>query len=94
MTDALSFFGSPEERTRAVESLKGLSGAARKILAECIEHQGIRRSRASAAAESLEEQGFVFIRETGSVYESAVEITPSLWGEEAMLELENEKLIA
>jgi hypothetical protein len=68
--------------------LRGLGGRARKLLEECVEHQGVKRSKLSPTAESLEEYGFVFIREDGDFMLQSFRIAPSLAGEEALEALE------
>lgn len=68
--------------------LRDLGGRARRLLEECVEHQGVTRKSLSQAAQQLDEAGFVFVRETGYVGESSFAITPSLAGEEALEVLE------
>lgn len=74
----------------AVMVLKSLSPAARRLLAECVEHQGVTRQKASAAALALENVGFVRIR-GGDFLDPTIEILPSLAGEEALEALDEER---
>lgn len=84
----LFFFESVDKAIEAAHALDQLGGQAKKLLAECIEHQAITRKSASAAARALEDEGFVFITESDDLFEKSVELKPSLWGEEAMEVLE------
>lgn len=90
----LFFFESESEALEAAQSLNRLGGRAKRLLAECIEHQRITRKSISEAAKALENEGFVFILEIDDYFDNTVEIRPSLWGEEAMemLEFMNHKL--
>lgn len=74
----------------AVMVLKSLSPAARRLLAECVEHQAVTRQKASAAALALENAGFVRIR-GGDFLDPTIEILPSLAGEEALEALDEER---
>ena len=67
--------------------LRQLGSAARRILAECIEHQEIRRSRLSAAADALSDAGFVRIVDDSDI-SGAYTLFPTLSGEEALDALE------
>ena len=83
------FFESDEEALLAAKVLDGLGKQARKLLEECVEHQGVKRRLVSASARSLENAGFVFIRGEDKIFDTdMIEITPSLAGEEALLFLE------
>lgn len=84
----LFFFESEAEALAAAHALEKLGGRAKKLLAECIEHQGITRKSVSEAARALENAGFLFITESDDLFDKSVEIKPSLWGEEAMEMLE------
>jgi len=78
-----------QEKEQAAIELRGLGGHARRLLEECVEHQGITRSKPSKSAEALFDAGFVYIREIGDIIEpNKVEINPALWGEEALEALE------
>ncbi len=77
----------PEEEL--ANSLKALGGHARRLLAECVEYQEVCKRKASKAAESLYDAGFLFIRETNDPFEPHVILRPSLLGEEALASLEN-----
>lgn len=72
------------------EELRCLGPAAVRLLAECVEHQGVTRKKVSTAARQLESLGFVFIRETGDLWATEYAIAPSLTGEEALEALEGE----
>lgn len=84
----LFFFESEAEAMAAAQSLDRLGGSAKRLLAECIEHQCITRKSVSEAAKALENEGFIFINESDDLFDESVEIKPSLWGEEAMEMLE------
>lgn len=84
------FFETDEALAEAVAQLRCLGRHARKLLAECVATQGITRTAASKAAEALESAGFVFLRDTGNLFEPKIVITPSLSGEEALEALEEE----
>lgn len=81
------WFSSRAEADRAAEDLRGLGHRARQLLEQCVETQGLTRKRPSAAAQQLEDNGFVFIRQL-NYWDTEVLITPSLWGEEALEMLE------
>ena len=78
------WYETPEELQEAVETLRRLGPQAKKILAECIEHQGINRTKASKTAIALESAGFCFIIPLNAVFDDSVRIVPSVWGEEAL----------
>jgi len=83
------FFDTDEAAQEAAKILGGLGKAARSLLEECVETQGISRQKVSAAARALENEGFVFVRGENKIFDSdQIEITPSLAGEEALLFLE------
>ncbi len=82
---------TPEEAQVAAADLAKLGRHARKLLSECIETQGVKRIRASAAANALEDAGFVRILDRGNVFETDIEIVPTLAGEEAMEFLEEQE---
>jgi GTP-sensing pleiotropic transcriptional regulator CodY len=84
----LFFFESEAEAIAAAHTLEKLGGHAKKLLAECIEHQSITRKSVSEAARALENEGLIFIRESDDLFDKSVKIKPSLWGEEAMEMLE------
>ena len=82
------FFESESEAIATAHALEKLGRRAKKLLAECIEHQSITRKSVSESARALENEGFVFINESDDLFNKSVEIKPSLWGEEAMEVLE------
>lgn len=84
----LFFFESEAEAIAAAYALEKLGRRAKKLLAECIEHQIITRKYVSTAARALENEGFIFINESNDFLDKSVEIVPSLSGEEAMEMLE------
>ena len=84
----LFFFESEAEAIAAAHILEKLGGSAKKLLAECIEHQTITRKSVSEAARAFENEGLIFIRESDDLFDKSVKIKPSLWGEEAMEMLE------
>jgi hypothetical protein len=84
----LFFFESKPDAVAAAHALEKLGGRAKKLLAECIEHQSITRKSVSEAAKTLEAEGFIFINESGDLFDKSVQMKSSLWGEEAMGMLE------
>lgn len=84
---------SPEEVAESAKVLAALGEHARKLLSECVEATGVKRKQVSGAAKALESEGFLFILDTGDIFESQFELRPSLTGEEALLALDemNEK---
>jgi DNA-binding MarR family transcriptional regulator len=80
---------SMEHAKESAERLKGMGAAARKLLEQCVEHQGVTRQRVSASAQALEDAGFVRIQDGPSYpMDRSVVILPSLAGEEALQMLE------
>lgn len=78
-----------EADTRAAaEVLRGLGARARRLLEECVEHQGVTRKKISQATQRLDDAGFVFVREVGDMWKTEFVIAPSLAGEEALEALE------
>lgn len=84
----LFFFESEAEAIAAAHALEKLGGRAKRLLAECIEHQSVTRKYVSEAAREFENEGFIFIKESYDLFDKSLEIKPSLWGEEAMEMLE------
>ena len=80
----LTWYETVEQRQDAVDALKALSPAARRLLSEIVENTGVKRTSVSNAAQSLEDAGFVRIRELDGVFTQDVELLPTLWGEEAL----------
>jgi hypothetical protein len=76
------FLTHPELEQEAVDHLQRLGGHARRLLANCVETQGLRRAAVSEAARSLQDLGYVRIAEDG--VEGGVTIAPTLEGEEAL----------
>lgn len=76
-----------EVRAAAVE-LRNLGASARRLLEQCVELQGLTRKTASRAAQLLNDAGFVFIHDSGDMWQAEVTIKPSLAGEEALEALE------
>ena len=85
-TFRLMWYDSFEQVDAAVRDLLAMSSPSRKLLATCIEEQRVKRTKLSAAGELLYDAGFVHVREDGWLGE--VEISPALWGEEAMEAME------
>lgn len=75
---------SLEHVQESAKILVGLGSHARKLLAESVESTGVRRKQLSAAAKALETAGFLFVRDTGNIWESQFELMPTLAGEEAL----------
>jgi hypothetical protein len=68
--------------------LKGMGGAARKILAECVAKQGVERRSISKSVQSLWDAGFVFVHGSNDFIDPIFTINPSFMGEEALEALE------
>jgi hypothetical protein len=64
--------------------LKGLGGAARRLLVECVEQSQITRKTLSAAAKALDAAGFIFVRDEGTIWDDCFALSSSLAGEEAL----------
>lgn len=86
-------YENEEECIAAAHSLRALGGRARNLLAECVEHQGVTRTKRSKLSDDLENAGFVIIKDSDDLYMRDIRISPSLAGEEAleMLEIIEEK---
>ena len=82
-------FETDDDLTEAVVRLRSLGWRARKLLAELVETQGVTRSAVSQAALTLENAGFIFVRDYGDIFKPKFEISPSLAGEEALEALEH-----
>lgn len=80
-----------EQARESANVLKGLGAPARKLMAECVETSGVKRKQLSAAARALENAGFLFVRDTGNIWEAQFALTPSLAGEEALQVLDDEE---
>ena len=85
-----AFFETLEEVQLAASELRAMGGAARKLLAECVEKQEITRTAISKAADSLHLAGFIFIRGGDQLFDRTYTLSPSLMGEDALLALEIE----
>lgn len=75
---------SLEQARQSAKELAGLGTHARKLLAAAVEATGVKRKQLSAAAKTLEAAGFLFVRETGNVWEPQFDLMPTLAGEEAL----------
>lgn len=84
----LFFFESEDDAIAAAHALENLGGRAKKLLAECIEHQVIVKKSISEAAKALESEGFIFVHESSNHFDKSFEIRSSLSGEDAMATLE------
>lgn len=82
---------SLEHAQESASILASLGSHARKLLAECVESTGAKRKQLSEAAKALETAGFLFVRDTGKIWESQFELTPTLAGEEALEVLDEMK---
>lgn len=85
------FLLSHEDEAAAEASavlLKGLGGAARRLLVECVEQTQMRRKTLSACARALESAGFIFVRDESTVWDEAFVLSAALTGEEALEMLE------
>ena len=65
-------------RASALE-LKEMGPAARRLLSECVEHQGCSRTAISKSAQALEDAGFVFIREIPAFWFLGIWIALQAW---------------
>ncbi len=84
---------SHESMEQALESaaiLVKLGLPARKLLAEAVEATGVKRKQLSKAAKDLETAGFLFVRDSGNLWESQFELVPTLAGEEALEALDEQ----
>jgi hypothetical protein len=72
----------------SAQTLRKLSTRARTLLAECVEHQEVARTKLSLAANKLSDAGFLFIHDVGDIWQEAFKLCPSLAGEEALEMLE------
>ncbi|WP_219118448.1 hypothetical protein [Janthinobacterium sp. UMAB-56] len=75
---------SMEQARESAVILVRLGSPARKLLAEAVEATGVKRKQLSKAAKDLETAGFLFVRESGNLWESQFELMPTLAGEEAL----------
>lgn len=73
----------------AATQLRALGPHARRLLEMCVETQGLKRKKISAAAELLSACGFIFIRDSSDMWKAEVTLRPSLAGEEALEALES-----
>lgn len=82
-----------EQAQESASALAALGQHARKLLAECVEATGVKRKQLRVAAKALESAGFLFVRDTGNIWESEFQLMPTLEGEEALQVLDevNEK---
>ncbi|OEZ52834.1 hypothetical protein JAB5_19330 [Janthinobacterium sp. HH103] len=75
---------SMEQVLESAAILVNLGLPARKLLAEAVEATGVKRKQLSKAAKDLETAGFLFVRDSGNLWESQFELVPTLAGEEAL----------
>lgn len=75
---------SMEQVLESAAMLVNLGLPARKLLAEAVEATGVKRKQLSKAAKDLETAGFLFVRDSGNLWESQFELVPTLAGEEAL----------
>lgn len=85
------FFQTEHEADEAVRDLAALGSRARKLLEKCVAETVITRAKISAAAHALEGAGFIHIRDVDNVFTREYEIKASLWGEDALSMLEQQK---
>ncbi|WP_087863932.1 hypothetical protein [Comamonas thiooxydans] len=80
------FHSTDDDLVQTMAVIKSLTAAQRRILDECIEHSGVTRKCASAAAIALSDLGLAFIREEGSIAVGTrcVHIKSSVFAEEAI----------
>lgn len=79
-----SWFDSDEERKQAVEDLTAAGSAARRLLAQAVEHQILERTQLSQAAKLLSDLGFLQVMQAEDYWLERVILKPTLWGEEAL----------
>lgn len=79
---------SLEAAQESADILRTLGGAARRLLADCVEHTGVKRKALSAAARELEAAGFLFVRDHSTNWSPEFDLVPTLAGEEALEVLE------
>lgn len=86
-------FESTDAAEAAALNLRAMGAAARRLLADCVENQGVTRQKESKAAHMLDAAGFIFMRESVDYWPKIWTLTPALAGEEAleMLEIIEEK---
>jgi len=75
---------SMEQARESAVILVRLGSPARKLLAEAVEATGVKRKQLSKAAKDLETADFLFVRDSGNLWESQFELMPTLAGEEAL----------
>lgn len=75
---------SLEHAQESGKLLSALGAPARRLLTEAVETTGVTRKQLSKAAKDLETAGFLFVRDTGNIWESEFRLTPTLAGEEAL----------
>ena len=81
---------SMEQALESAAILVTLGSPARKLLAEAVEATGVKRKQLSKAAKDLETAGFLFVRDSGNLWESQFELMPTLAGEEALEALDEQ----
>lgn len=87
---SLFYFEDEASAQEAASRLRGLGRAAQTLMATCVAEQALVRRALSPAAAALEGEGFVFVRNTGSVFYTEFTLSPTLAGEEALEWLEAE----
>ncbi|PKB13922.1 hypothetical protein [Janthinobacterium sp. 64] len=75
---------SMEQARESAVILVRLGSPARKLLAEAVEATGVKRKQLSKTAKDLETAGFLFVRDSGNLWESQFELMPTLAGEQAL----------
>jgi hypothetical protein len=78
------FFETLADAQQAADRLAALSGSARRLLAEAVEHQELVRTRLCVAAQSLEEVGFLRVLDRSDLSGPRMLLYPTLAGEEAL----------
>lgn len=79
---------SIEAAQESAKILRALGAAARRLLAESVEHTGVKRKTLSVAARELETAGFIFIRDHSTIWTAEFDLVPTFAGEEALETLE------
>lgn len=87
------FYETASALGEAVEALRAMPVGARKLMAECMQHQEVIRRRVPLAAQLLEAAGFVLIRDIDDFFSLSFRISPTLAGEEALLALEEARTV-
>lgn len=73
----------------AVRAFCSLGATSFTLLAETVEHQDITRKTVSKMVERVEGLGLIFIRQNDTFFDISYRISPSLFGEDVLLAVDN-----